>query len=79
VTGQPAAPASAAPAGPPELPYPERHVMYAENVAVLLRSIARRDRLFEDVAADRALRDRLSRSLDQCADLLDQILLRRRR
>lgn len=53
--------------------------MYAENVAVLLRSIARRDRLFEDVAADRALRDRLSRSLDQCVDLLDQILLRRRR
>lgn len=79
VTGQPAAPASAAPASPPELPYPERHVMYAENVAVLLRSIARRDRLFEDVAGDRALRDRLSRSLEQCADLLDQILLRRRR
>ncbi|HEX3474980.1 MAG TPA: hypothetical protein VHT91_08055 [Kofleriaceae bacterium] len=78
VTGQPAAPAGAAPASP-ELPYPERHVMYAENVAVLLRSIARRDRLFEDVAGDRALRDRLSRSLDQCADLLDQILLRRRR
>lgn len=77
VTGQPAAPASAG--SPPELPYPERHVMYAENVAVLLRSIARRDRLFEDVAGDRALRDRLYRSLDQCADLLDQILLRRRR
>jgi hypothetical protein len=78
VTGQPAAPASAA-ASPPELPYPERHVMYAENVAVLLRSIARRDRLFDDVAGDRVLRDRLYRSLDQCADLLDQILLRRRR
>ena len=79
VTGQPAAPASASPTSPPELSYPERHVMYAENVAVLLRSIARRDRLFDDVAADRVLRDRLYRSLDQCADLLDQILLRRRR
>jgi hypothetical protein len=78
VTGQPASPASAAPASPPELPYPERHVMYAENVAVLLRSIARRDRLFEDVAADRVLRDRLYRSLGQCAELLDQILRRRR-
>ena len=79
VTGQPAAPASAAPAGPQELPYPERHVVYAENTAVLLRSIARRDRLFDDVAGDRVLRDRLYRSLDQCADLLDQILRRRRR
>jgi hypothetical protein len=79
VTGQPAAPASPAPASPPELPYPERHVMYVENVAILLRSIARRDRLFDDVAGDRALRDRLYRSLDQCAALLDQILLRRRR
>jgi hypothetical protein len=79
VTGQPASPAGPSPASPPELPYPERHVMYAENVAVLLRSIARRDRLFEDVAGDRALRDRLHRSLEQCADLLDQILLRRRR
>jgi hypothetical protein len=78
VTGQPASPASAAPASPPELPYPERHVVYAEHVAVLLRSIARRDRLFDDVAADRVLRDRLYRSLDHCADLLDQILRRRR-
>jgi hypothetical protein len=78
VTGQTAAPA-AAPASPPELPYPERHVMYAENVAVLLRSIARRDRLFDDVAGDRVLRDRLYRSLQQSAELLDQILRRGRR
>jgi hypothetical protein len=78
VTGQPAAPA-AAPASPPELPYPERHVMYAEHVAVLLRSIARRDRLFDDVAPDRALRERLLRSLQVSADLLDQILRRGRR
>ncbi len=79
VTGQPASPPAAAPASPPELPYPERHVMYAENVAALLRSIARRDRLFDDVASDRVLRDRLYRSLHQCADLLDQILRRGRR
>lgn len=77
VTGQPAAPA--APASSPELPYPERHVMYAENIAALLRSIARRDRLFEDVARDRALRDRLNHALGQSADLLDQILRRGRR
>lgn len=77
VTGQAAAPA--APASPPELPYPERHVMYAENIAALLRSIARRDRLFEDVARDRALRDRLNHALGQSADLLDQILRRGRR
>lgn len=78
VTGQRATPA-AAPASPPELPYPERHVMYAEHVAVLLRSIARRDRLFDDVAGDRALRERLYRSLQQSADLLDQVLARGRR
>jgi hypothetical protein len=78
VTGQPAAP-SRAPESPPELPYPERHVMYAENVAILLRSIARRDRLFDDVAGDRVLRDRLHRALDQCAGLLEQILRRGRR
>ncbi len=79
VTGQPASPATAAPASPPELPYPERHVMYAENAAVLLRSIARRDRLFDDVAGDPVLRDRLYRSLRQCAGLLEQILRRGRR
>lgn len=79
VTGQPAAPAAAAPARPPELPYPERHVMYAENVAALLRSIARRDRLFDDVAGDPVLRDRLYRSLHQSAELLDQIARRGRR
>lgn len=78
VTGQQAAPGGAGPARPSELPYPERHVVYAENVAVLLRSIARRDRLFDDVAGDLALRDRLFRSLDQCAELLRQILRRRR-
>jgi hypothetical protein len=53
--------------------------MYAEHVAVLLRSIARRDRLFDDVAGDRALRERLVRSLQASADLLDQVLRRGRR
>jgi hypothetical protein len=66
-------------AGQPEVPYPQRHVMYAENAAALLRSISRRDRLFEDVAADRELRDRLYKALDDCADLLEQIRRRARR
>jgi len=78
VTGQATSPGAGAQAGPRELPYPERHVVYAENVAVLLRSIARRDRLFDDVAGDRALHDRLYRALDQCAELLAQVLRRRR-
>jgi hypothetical protein len=77
VTGQQTSP-GAGPASPPQLPYPERHVVYAENAAVLLRSIARRDRLFEDVAGDRALHDRLYRALEQCTELLTQVLRRRR-
>jgi hypothetical protein len=63
----------------PEVPYPQRHVNYAESAAALLRSIARRDRLFEDVATQRDLRERLRRSLDDCADLLEQIRRRDRR
>ena len=61
------------------MPYPRRHVLYAENAATLLRSISRRDRLFEDVAADRELKERLYKSLDDCADLLEQIRRRGRR
>jgi hypothetical protein len=75
VIGQP----PQAPAREPEVPYPQRHVLYAENAAAYLRSIARRDRLFDDVAADRELKDRLTRSLDDCAELLEQILRRNRR
>lgn len=60
-----------------ELPYPERHVLYAENVAALLRSILRRDRLYEDVRADQ--RDRLRRALDDAASLLEQIRRRDRK
>jgi hypothetical protein len=60
-----------------EVPYPERHVLYAENVAALLRSISRRDRLFEDVRPDQ--RDRLRRSLDDAVSLLEQIRRRDRK
>jgi hypothetical protein len=67
------------PAAEPEVPYPLRHVMYAEHVAMFLRSIARRDRLFDDVAGDRELKARLTRSLDECADLLELIRRRNRR
>jgi len=60
-----------------ELPYPERHVLYAENVAALLRSISRRDRLYDDVRPDQ--RDRLRRALDDAAGLLEQIRRRDRK
>jgi len=70
----------AAPAAPPaaqaQLPYPQRHVHYAETVASLLRSIARRDRLFEDV--DRETRTRLRRALDESVLLLETIRRRDR-
>lgn len=79
VVGQDARSGGAAQAGQPEVPYPRRHVTYAENAAALLRSISRRDRLFEDVAGDRELRDRLYKALDDCADLLEQIRRRARR
>jgi hypothetical protein len=78
VTGQTQA-GSAGQPGEPEVPYPRRHVQYAEHAAAFLRSIARRDRLFEDVAIDRELKERLSKSLDDCADLLEQIRRRNRR
>jgi len=71
VVGQPA------PAVEPELPYPLRHVLYAENVAALLRSISRRDRLFEDVPSDQ--RERLRRALDDSVTLLEQIRRRDRK
>jgi hypothetical protein len=83
VVGQRAPAGAPAPAAAPpnqaEVPYPWRHVLYAENAAALLRSIARRERLFEDVAGDRELRQRLSKSLDDCADLLELIRRRNRR
>lgn len=63
---------------PAQLPYPERHVRYAEDVATLLRSIHRRDRIFEDVARDRQLRDRLMNALDAAERLLSEIKKRNR-
>ncbi len=68
-----------APPPEPELPYPQRHVAYAENVASLLRSIARRDRFFEDVANEPRLVERLRRALDDSALLLEQIRRRDRK
>jgi hypothetical protein len=61
---------------PSQLPYPDRHVRYAEDVATLLRSIQRRDRLFEDVANNRNLRERLINSLDAAQKLLAEIKAR---
>lgn len=69
----------AAPAPEPELPYPQRHVKYAESCAQLLRSLNRRDRIFEDLAQNKTLRDTLRKSLDECVDLLEQIRRRDRR
>jgi hypothetical protein len=63
---------------PAQLPYPERHVRYAEDVATLLRSIHRRDRIFDDIARDRLLRDRLMNALDAAERLLDEIKKRNR-
>ena len=63
----------------PELAYPQRHVKYAESCAQLLRSLARRDRIFEDLAHDKALLAQLRKSLDDCVDLLEQIRRRDRR
>ncbi|CAN5455149.1 hypothetical protein BH11MYX1_BH11MYX1_25250 [soil metagenome] len=63
-------------AATPAQPYPDRHVRYAEDVATLLRSIHRRDRLFEDVAQNRDLRERLINSLDAAEKLLAEIKAR---
>src|SRR5687767_7800205 len=44
-----------------QVPYPVRHVMYAEDVATYLRSIHRRDQLWNDIAHDPQLTARLVR------------------
>jgi len=66
---------AAAAAHRPELPYPQRHVRHAEDAAALLRSVARRDRIFEDVAfnKDRELLTRLRKALAECDRLIEQI------
>jgi hypothetical protein len=67
------------PTAEPQVPYPQRHVGYAESVVQLLRSIANRDRLFDDVARDPGLRDRLHDSLDEAARLIATLRARVRR
>jgi len=62
-----------------EMPYPQRHVKYAESCAQLLRSLNRRERIFEDIAHNKPLRDALRKSLDECVDLIEQIRRRDRR
>jgi len=81
VVGGPAAvPAGAGqPPQPAEVPYPLRHVTYAESIVQLLRSIARRDKIFDDLDGSRELRDRLRRALDESATLLEQIRRRDRK
>lgn len=63
----------------PELPYPMRHLHYAESVVQLIRSLARRERVFEDLGnASPAYRERLRAALDECALLLETIRRRDR-
>jgi hypothetical protein len=87
LAGGPAAPSSMArqivvgqrpPVAAPEpgLPYPDRHVRYAEDAAALLRSISNRDRIFDDLGQHLELRTRLRRALDDCAELLKKIRAR---
>ncbi|MEZ4361065.1 MAG: hypothetical protein R3B48_12850 [Kofleriaceae bacterium] len=61
-----------------ELPYPARHVRYAENVTAFLRAISARENLFEDLRWEHDLRDRLRRALDESARLLEAIRSRQR-
>lgn len=62
----------------PEVPYPLRHVTYAESIVQLLRSISRRERIFDDLGGNRELRDRMRRALDESVTLLEQIRRRDR-
>ena len=62
--------------GDQQLPYPLRHVVYAENVVAFLRSIHRRDSLVADIAHDPELKGRYLTALEDMEDLLR--LLRRR-
>ena len=61
-----------------QVPYPVRHVMYAEDVATYLRSIHRRDQLWNDISHDPQLTARLVRALEDSQDLLKLILRRRK-
>lgn len=61
------------PTQPDAIPYPRRHVMYAENIVALLRSIQRRDRLLADIGPDTELRERLTRALADAERLILEI------
>jgi hypothetical protein len=58
-------------AAEPVVPYPERHVQYAENIGQLLRSLHRRTTLVEDCTADQS--KRLRSALDEANLLLAQL------
>lgn len=58
-------------ASEPVVPYPERHVQYAENIGQLLRSLHRRTTLVEDCTPDQ--RKRLRSALDEANLLLAQL------
>jgi hypothetical protein len=62
VVGQPA---------PEPVPYPERHVQYAERICQLLRSLLQRDRMLEDCTP--AQRDRLEKALHDALPLLGEL------
>ena len=63
---------------PNAVPYPLRHVLYAENIVALLRSIHRRDRLVADIGPDRGLRERLAKALADAEQLIAEIRRRDR-
>jgi hypothetical protein len=62
--------------GDKQLPYPLRHVVYAENVVAFLRSMNRRESLYADIAHDPELRGRYLAALADIEDLTT--VLRRR-
>ena len=53
--------------------YPESYVEHAEDAASLLRAIARKPQVFDDVGDDPLLRDRLRLALADCALVLETI------
>lgn len=59
------------PADEPVIPYPERHVQYAENIGQLLRSLHRRTTISEDCTPEQ--RKRLRTALEEANLLLAQL------
>jgi hypothetical protein len=55
----------------PVVPYPERHVQYAENIGQLLRSLHRRTTIIDDCTAEQ--RKRLRTALEEANLLLAQL------